>query len=51
MSQRNTLSLWQKLKQLLTGSAAQADEVDMIQTEPHDIYSSDTDDEDNSDAH
>ncbi|WP_314886282.1 YbjN domain-containing protein [Psychrobacter immobilis] len=56
MSQRNTLSLWQKLKQLLTGSAAQADEIDMIQTEPHDMYSSDTyssdtDDEDTSDAH
>ena len=56
MSQRNTLSLWQKLKQLLTGSVAQADEIDMIQTEPHDMYSSDTyssdtDDEDTSDAH
>ena len=60
MSQRNTLSLWQKLKQLLTGSAAQADEVeieiDMTQTKPHDIYSSDTyssdtDDEDTSDAY
>ena len=63
MSQRNTLSLWQKLKQLLTGSAVQADEVgiDMMQTEPHDIYrsdtysndtySNDTDDEDTSDAH
>jgi len=51
MSQRNTLSLWQKLKQLLTGSAVQADEIDMTQTEPHDIYSSDTDDEDTSDAH
>lgn len=56
MSQRNTLSLWQKLKQLLTGSVAQADEIDMIQTEPHNIYSSDTyssdtDDEDTSDAH
>ena len=56
MSQRNTLSLWQKLKQLLTGSVAQADEIDMIQTEPHnmyssDTYSSDTDDEDTSDAH
>ncbi len=50
MSQRNTLSLWQKLKQLLTGSAAQADEVeiDMTQTEPHDTYSSDTY---NNDAH
>ncbi|WP_198332106.1 YbjN domain-containing protein [Psychrobacter aquimaris] len=50
MSQRNTLSLWQKLKQLLTGSAAQADEVeiDMMQIEPHDTYSSDTY---NNDAH
>jgi len=40
MSQRNTLSLWQKLKQLLTGSAAQANEVeiDVTQTEPHDAH-------------
>ena len=61
MSQRNTLSLWQKLKQLLTGSAVQADEIDMTQTESHDIYSSDTysndghssdaDDQSTSDAH
>ena len=53
MSQRNTLSLWQKLKQLLTGSAAQADEVeiDMTQTESHDTHSSGACDEDTSDAH